>query len=181
MHSLFEFTYGLADFLVASKTKLDSSFQIEQFNLSGFRTPYRKDGDILWKSRGLLDYVNSNILSKVLQIPYCPSDVQVIPVEINLKKQNLLVATIDKPPSLYFILEVFYDRIHQNTVILEDFNMEPINQILKTFLEDNGFTNLIKSNTCFKSTPGSYTDLILTNKPKHKNTKHKTQNIKTQK
>ena len=29
--------------------------------------------------------------------------------------------------------EVFYDRINQNTVILEDFNMEPINQILETF------------------------------------------------
>lgn len=68
--------------------------------------------------------------------------------------------------------EVFYDRINQNTVILEDFNMEPINQILETFLEDNGFANLIKSNTCFKSTPGSYTDLILTNKPKNfQNTK----------
>ena len=44
--------------------------------------------------------------------------------------------------------------------------MQPTNQILKTFLEDNSFVNLIKSNTCFKSKPGSCIDLILTNKPK---------------
>ena len=30
----------------------------------------------------------------------------------------------------------------------------------------NSFVNLIKSNTCFKSKPGSCIDLILTNKPK---------------
>ena len=44
--------------------------------------------------------------------------------------------------------------------------MKPTNQILETFLEDNSFINLIKSNTCFKSKPGSCIDLILTNKPR---------------
>ena len=44
--------------------------------------------------------------------------------------------------------------------------MQPTNQILKTFLEDNSFVNLIKSNTCFKSKPGCCFDFILTNKPK---------------
>ena len=44
--------------------------------------------------------------------------------------------------------------------------MQPTNQILKTFLEDNSFVNQMKSNTCFKSKPGSSIDLILTNKPK---------------
>ena len=55
---------------------------------------------------------------------------------------------------------------YENTVILGDFNMQPTNQILETFLEDNTFVNLIKSNKCFKSKPGSCIDLILTNKPK---------------
>ena len=44
--------------------------------------------------------------------------------------------------------------------------MQPTNQILETFLEDNSFVNLIKSNTCFKSKPGSCIDLMLTNRPK---------------
>ena len=84
MDSLFEFTYGLVDFLAVSETKLDSSFPTGQFNLPGFKTPYRKG--LSGKSGGLLVYVNSNITSKVLKIPDCPSNIQVIPVEINLKK-----------------------------------------------------------------------------------------------
>ena len=73
LDSLIEFTYGLVDFLAVSKTKLDSSFPMGQFNLPGFRTPYRKD--LLAKSGGLLIYLNSNIRSKVLKVPYCPSDI----------------------------------------------------------------------------------------------------------
>ena len=37
---------------------------------------------------------------------------------------------------------------YENTVILGDFNMQPTNQILETFLEDNSFVNLIRSNIC---------------------------------
>ena len=95
LDSLFEFTYGLVDFLAVSETKLDSSFPTGQFNLPGFRTPYRKD--LSAKSGGLLIYVNSNIPSKMLKIPDCPSDIQVIPVEINLKKQKWLVIAIYRP------------------------------------------------------------------------------------
>ena len=160
LDSLFEFTYSLVNFLAVSETKLDSSFPTGQFNLPGFRTPYRKD--FSGKSGGLLVYVNSNISSKVLKIPDCPSDVQVMPVEINLKKQKWLVIAIYIPPSHcknYFITELtkILDKCrgsYDNTVISRDFNMQPTNQILETFLEDNNFVNLIKSNTCFKSKPG---------------------------
>ena len=86
LDSLFEFTYGLVDVLAVTEAKLDSSFPTGQFNLPGFRTPYRKD--LSGKSGGLPVYVNSNIPSKVLKIPDCPSDIQVVPVEINLKKQK---------------------------------------------------------------------------------------------
>ena len=70
----------------------NSSFPTEQFNLPKFRTPYRKG--ISGKSEGLLVYVNSNIPYKVLKIPDGSSDIQVIPVEINLKKQKWLVVAI---------------------------------------------------------------------------------------
>ena len=86
LDSLFEFTYGLVNFLAVSETKLDSSFPTGQFNLPGILTPYIKD--LSGKSGGLLVHVNSNIQSKLLKIPDCPSDIQVIPVEINLKKQK---------------------------------------------------------------------------------------------
>ena len=139
LDSLFEFTYGLIDFLAVSETKLDSSFPTGQFNLPGFRTPFRKD--LSGKSGGLLVYVNSNFPSKMLKIPDCPSDIQVIPVDINLKKQKWLVIAIYKPPSQckkYLITELtkILDKCrgsYENTVILGDFNTQRTNQILKTF------------------------------------------------
>ena len=172
LDSLFEFSYGLVDFLAVSESKLNSSFPTGQFNLSGFRTPFRKD--LSGKNGGLLVYVKSNIPSKMLKIPDCPNDIQVIPVEINLKKQKWLAIAIYTPPSQcknYFITELtkILDKCrgsYGNPVILGDFNMQPTNQILETFLEDNSFVNLIKSNTCFKSKSGSCIDLILTNRPK---------------
>ena len=97
LDSLFEFTYGLADFLAVSEIKLDSSFPTGQFNLPGFRTPFRKN--LSGKSGGLLVYVNSNIPSKILKIPDYPNDIQRTPVEINLKKQKWLVIAIYTPPS----------------------------------------------------------------------------------
>ena len=110
----------------------------------------------------------------MLKIPDCPRDIQVIPVEINLKKKKWLVISIYTPPSQcknYYIIELskILDKCkgsYENTAILGDFNTQSKNKILKIFLEDNSCVNLIKYNTCFKSTPGSCIDLILTNKPK---------------
>ena len=66
----------------------------------------------------------------------------------------------------YFISELTkildkYRGSYEGTVILDDFNMQPTNQILETCLKVNNFVNLIKFNTSYKSKPGSYTDLIL--------------------
>ena len=97
LDSLFEFTYGLVDFLAVSETKSDRSFPTGQFNFPGFRTPFRKD--LSGKSGGLLVWMNSNIPSKMLKISDCSNDVQVIPVEINLKKQKWLVIAIYTSPS----------------------------------------------------------------------------------
>ena len=97
LDSLLEFTDDIVNFLAVSETKLDSSFPTGLLNLPGFRTHYRKD--LSAQSGGLLVYVNSNISSKVLKIPDCPSDIQVITVKINLKKQKWLVITIYTPPS----------------------------------------------------------------------------------
>ena len=45
---------------------------------------------------------------------------------------------------------------------MEDFNLEPNDSCIKSFLNTNNFTNLIKTCTCFKGA-GSCIDLILTN------------------
>ena len=95
-------------------------------------------------------------------------------VEIyHMKQKRLIIGIYTPPPQCknYFITQLtkILDKcrgFYENTVILGEFNMQPTNQILETFLEDNSFVNLIKSNTCFKSKSGSCIDLILTNKPK---------------
>ena len=90
-----------------------------------------------------------------------------------MKQKRLIIGLYTPPPQCknYFITQLIkiLDKCrgsYENTVILGDFNMQPTNRILETFLEDNSFVNLIKSNTCFKSKSGSCIDLILTNKPK---------------
>ena len=83
------------------------------------------------KNGGLLVYVNSNIPSKVLKVDDCPSDIQVILVEINLKKQKWLVVAMYTPSSQcdnYFRTELTkildkYIGSYENTVILGDYNM----------------------------------------------------------
>ena len=47
------------------------------------------------------------------------------------------------------IIDHFFS-IYDNYITLGDFNMEPSDSILKTFMQSHSMFNLIKSNTCFK-------------------------------
>ena len=53
--------------------------------------------------------------------------------------------------------------MYDNHLIIEDFNLEPNDPYIKSFLNSNSFTNFIKTNTYFKGT-GSCIDLILTDR-----------------
>ena len=79
--------------LEVSDTKSDRFSPRGQFNLSGFSTPFKKN------CIGLLIYINSDILSKTVKFPDSPSNIQVILVEVNLKKQKRLVVAIYTSPS----------------------------------------------------------------------------------
>ena len=63
--------------------------------------------------------------------------------------------------SLTKIIDVFADK-YDNYLIMGDFKLESGNTVLTNSLDSNNLTNLIKTNTCFKS-KGLSTDLILTN------------------
>ena len=84
-------------FLAISEKKFNSPFPTAQFNLPGFRTPYRKD--ITVRSGGLLVYVNGDILSRMMPIRDCPNDIQILPIEMNLQKQKWSVVPIYTSPS----------------------------------------------------------------------------------
>ena len=111
----------------------------------------------------------------MIYIRDCPSTTQILPAEMNLKKQKWLVVAIYTPPSqckIYFITELtkVLDKCRsnfENIVVLGDFNMEPTNQEMITFMSGNDFIHIIKSNTCFKTLTRTCIRLILTNKLKN--------------
>ena len=57
----------------------------------------------------------------------------------------------------------FYSQDYDNKVILGDFNLEPSNPSIVSFMNNQNLFNLVKSNTCFKG-EGSCIDFILTNR-----------------
>ena len=74
--------------LSVAETKLDGSIPTNQFLIKGYRTPYRLD--ISGRSGGLLPYVRNEIPSRLLIQFIFNSDIQVIAVELNLKKNKHL-------------------------------------------------------------------------------------------
>ena len=158
------------DIVCISETKLDNSFPIPQFEVEGYSTPFRKD--INFSSGGMLVYVNKDIPSKLLKNLIIPSDCQIMPIEINLRKSKWLVVPIYKPPSTndeYFLENLnrvieFYADSFENIIVLGDFNLEPSVPKMDSFIKVNEFTCLYKKPTCFKSKKGSCIDLLLTNK-----------------
>ena len=77
----------------------------------------------------------------------------------------MMVSGVNKQYFLEKLSEIIdhFSSIYDNYIILGDFNMEPSDSILKTFMQSHNLFNLIKSNTCFKGR-GSCIDLILTNR-----------------
>ena len=85
------------DLLAISETKLDESFPTGQILLEGYKKPYRLDKSS--RSGGLLVYVKNDIPSKLLTKFEIPKDIQIVPVELNLRKQKWLIISIYKPPN----------------------------------------------------------------------------------
>ena len=100
-----------------------------------------------------------------------PSDFQVIPFELNLRKEKWTFMCIYRPPSQkkqYFLdklseIKDHYSSIYSNCIILGDVDMEPSDSLLNAFMQSRNLFNLIKSNICFKR-GGSCIDLILANR-----------------
>ena len=157
------------DVLSIAETKLDCSFPNAQFLLPGFHEPLRLD--INHRSGGLLLYIQTSFPSNILTKFKLPINIQIIPFEINLRKEKWLFVSIYKPPSqsnqcflniLGDLLD-FYSHDYENKAIRGNFNLEPSNPSIVSFMNNQNLFNLVKSNTCFEG-KGSYIDLILTNR-----------------
>ena len=101
-----------------------------------------------------------------------PPDMQIIPIELNLRKQKWIVFTIYRPPrnNITYFLNVlseaidFYSKTHDNMIIIGDFNAEPQDQGMDNFFVEHSLYNHMKEKTCFKSMNGKCIDLIISNK-----------------
>ena len=113
-------------------------------------------------------YIKASLPSKISTMFKLPINIQIIPFEINLRKEKWLFVSIYKSPSQsnqYFLdilgdLLDFYSQDYDNKVMLGDFNLESSNPSIVLFMNNQNLFNLVKSNTCFKG-KGSCIDLIL--------------------
>ena len=88
-----------------------------------------------------------------------PENIEIIPFELNLRKEKWLLVSIYKPPlqSYNYFLDTlngllhFYSDIYDNKVVFGNFNIEPTNPVMINFMDSQNFINLIKNNTCFKT------------------------------
>ena len=137
--------------------------------MPGYHKSYRLD--ITDKQGGLLVYIKSHLPSKLLSIHNTSNDIQVIPFELNLRKENWMFMCIYRPPkqnSQYFLENLssiadYYSSIYDNYIFRGDFNMEPNCLALTSFMQSFNLFNLVKTNTCYKG-KGTFIDLILTNR-----------------
>ena len=161
---------GKVDILVVSETKLDSSFPVSQFLISGYTTPYRYDRNC--NGGGLLLYIREDIPSKVLSANL---SIEGLLVEINLRKKKWLLCCSYNPNKNLISTHLnevgrhldLYSTKYDNILLLGDYNVELDNSHLCEFCQVYNLKSLIKEPTCYKN-PDKPTciDLILTNRPK---------------
>ena len=72
------------DVIIIAETKLDKSFTKNQFLIQGFDEPFRLD--VTSNSGGLLVYLRHGIIAKELPLTNFQNDIQVIPIELSIRK-----------------------------------------------------------------------------------------------
>ena len=99
-----------------------------------------------------------------------PDDIEIVCVEINLRKQKWILLGIYRPPGMnenYFFDHLgrvidYYSTTFDNLVIMGAFNTEPSDEQVESFCDSYDLHSRVKEKTCFKGPPKCY-DLILTN------------------
>ena len=119
---------GNVDIMIFGETKLDDSYPSAQLLIEGFRKPFRLDRNAY--SGGILIYVRSDIPCKQLNEHDFPDKIEVIFVEINLRKIKWLLFGTYCPPSqndsFYFnkvghALDI-YTKTYDSILLVGDFN-----------------------------------------------------------
>ena len=70
-----------------SESKLDSIFPSLQFQIYGFRTPYRLDRND--RGGGILLFVRESVITRLLSRHSFPHDFEILFIELNFRKQKV--------------------------------------------------------------------------------------------
>ena len=90
--NLCELVAGNVDILCITEKKLDPSFPNSQFLIPAFHKPLRMD--VSSRRGGLLVYIKSSLPSKMLTKFKLPNNIQIIPFELNLRKEKWIFVII---------------------------------------------------------------------------------------
>ena len=163
---------GHVDILILTETKIDSSFPSSQFMIDGYGPPHRLDRN--GNGGGILVFVREDIPSRILKEHVLPGDIDVLPIEINLRKTKILLLASYHPPAQsdeYFFDNVTkildkYNHSYDKVLLAGDFNAQESETCLKNFITEHNMKNIVKEPTCFKNieNPTSI-DLFITNFP----------------
>ena len=99
LNDLHTFLGNNIDVLAISETKLDESFTTSRFILPGYKKPLRLD--CTDSSGGLLVYARSDTLIQQLTSYIFPKGIEVIPFEINLRKNKWCIFMIMMNPTKF--------------------------------------------------------------------------------
>ena len=157
------------DLFLISESKLDSTFPMNQFHISGFKV-FRRDRNRF--GGGLILYTNENITCRPLNDYPNFSNLELIAIEIHQSKRKQIFIGIYKPPSqsdneftnrLSLIIDYYLPK-YENLILIGDFNLSIENQHLDALMQACNFNNLINKPTCFQSNKPTCIHPILTKK-----------------
>ena len=145
------------DILVVGETKLDATFPSIQFQIDGYSQPYRRDRDR--NGGGVIIFVRDDLPSKQLLKHTFHDDIEVLIIEINLRKTKFLLMGGYRPPSQspnYFFHAInnaldVYTGAYDKLLLAGDFNVTETETVLNDFLYENDLKCLVKDKTCFKN------------------------------
>ena len=145
-----------ANILVLTETKIDPSFQNQQFHIEGFCLPYRLERNK--HGGGVLVYIRGDIPSKILKKTFLLDDIEGIFIELNLRKYKwLLCATYHLPNKKdnYFFNHLgkaidIYHQTYDKYLLIDDFSAEDTEPCLSQFLFEYDGKNIVSEKTCLK-------------------------------
>ena len=168
------------DILCINETFLDDSFPDHKFKIDGYRFPsFRRDRNKFGGGKAV--YVkNGLILMRLNDFEINVSDTIFLELTISKKKKRFIMFPY-RPPiesNKLTLFNNFFNTLkkavnkYNNILITGDLNILvtgdsiDINNYLSEFINSFTLTDILISQTCFKTLNGTLLDIICTNKPK---------------